>query len=447
MECEYLVYYPKTKSVESYTYPATIPLKDFYYRKLRNVKSCIVSYNTKEISLVIDNYDVVQYCMWEEAFEYFNNRRFGNAGALKSAGRFLFKLFIICAIVSVLAFGAYFAYNMISDNPIRVDPIQVPNPVSSTNPNNLSDYTTTDYDTQTYTWTYKGYSQNYTFRIPNSLYEYYQNEPHTWLDYSSYAMTEHDRSILRPMIDVLEEEGKRRNFTRDENAMNMITFVQSMPYTLDSETTGYEEYPRYPIETLADRGGDCEDSTILAAALLSETGYDVVLLEFSDHAAIGLASSGSLFGSSYLYNGSQYYYVETTTTGWRAGEVPKEYKNQQPDIYPITPAPSITVHLNPSYQNHDSTYVYYKVEYTIVNNSPTPARNVMFQVYTDAEPFEKDRAWDIHRTDIEMLQGGETVHFETVLKAVRKENTRISCIVYGDNFFPVEAQSNVVYVK
>ena len=447
MECEYLVYYPKTKSVESYTYITAIPLKDFYNRKLRKVKSCIVSYNTKEVSLVIDNYDVVKYCMWEEALEYFNDKRFSNTGALNRAGRFISKLFIICAIVAVLAFGAYVAYYQMADNPIQINSIQVPNPVSSTNTNNLFDYTTTDDYTQTYTWTYQGYQQNYTFSIPNSLYEYYQNEPHIWLDYNSYAMTEYDREILRSMIDVFEEEGRIRNFTRDENALNIIEFVQSMPYTLDNVTTGYEEYPRYPVEMIVDRGGDCEDSTILAAALLLEMGYDVVLFEYPNHAAIGLASSGSLYGSSYLYNGLQYYYVETTSTGWRAGEVPSEYKNQQPDIYPITPAPSITVHLNPSYQGHDSTYVYYKVEYTIKNNSPTTARNVMFQVYTEVEPFGKDRVWDVHRLDVEMIRGGETIHSETILKAVRQENTRLSCIVYGDNFFPVEAMSNVVYVR
>jgi len=260
-------------------------------------------------------------------------------------------------------------------------------------------------------------------------------------------MTEHDRQILRSIIDAFEDEGRKRNFTRDDNALNAISFVQSMPYTYDNETTGHEEYPRYPIETLVDRGGDCEDSAILAAALLLEMGYDVVLLEFPEHMAIGLASSGSLYGYSYIYNGSQYYYVETTSTGWRAGEIPQEYRNLQPDIYPITPAPSITVHLNPHYQKHDSAYVYYKVEYTIINNSPTSARNITFQMHTAAEPFDEEWVWDTHVIDIDILLGGETINSEAILKAARKENTQISCMVYGDNFYPIEAMTNIVYVR
>ncbi|MDR2944515.1 MAG: hypothetical protein LBU81_05470 [Methanosarcinales archaeon] len=75
MECEYLVYDPKSKKIEVYTYPATIPLKDFYNRKLRNMKSCIISYNTKETSLVIDNYKAIDYYMWSEALDYFKNKR------------------------------------------------------------------------------------------------------------------------------------------------------------------------------------------------------------------------------------------------------------------------------------------------------------------------------------------------------------------------------------
>jgi len=466
MDCEYFVYYPATKHTELHTYTAVIPLKDFYNRKLRDVKSCIVSDSTKETSLVIDNYEVVKYCIWEEALEYFNNnhdihknenaprdaqrifKKPENSKALKNTGQFLFKAFIsaiVVIIVVVLTLGIYSIHDVYDMD--GTANIQVPDPVSSTNPNNFSDYVTTGYYTQTYTWAYKGYQQSHTFSFPDSLYAYYRNEPHTWLDYSSYAVTEHDRQMLKSVISVFEEEGERRHFTRDENALNVIAFVQSMPYKYDDETTGYDEYPRYPVETLVDRGGDCEDSAILAAALLFEMGYDVVLLEFSTHAAIGLASSGSLFGDSYLYNGTQYYYVETTETGWRAGEVPTEYKSQQPEIYPIEPAPSLTIHLTPSYHRRDSTYVYYKVEYTIINDSPTAARNVTFQIYTHAEPFDENWIWDEYLINIEMLQGGETVHSEAILKATRRENTYISCIAYGDNLYPVRAMTNTISVR
>ena len=100
MECEYLVYYPKTKKIESYKYVSVIPLKDFYNRKLRNVKSCIVSYNTKETSLVIDNYDVVRYCMWEEAIEYFNKKRIDNIKkTFNQHKKMIFRISILLVLI------------------------------------------------------------------------------------------------------------------------------------------------------------------------------------------------------------------------------------------------------------------------------------------------------------------------------------------------------------
>ena len=36
----------------------------------------------------------------------------------------------------------------------------------------------------------------------------------------------------------------------------VITFVQSLPYTSDSVTTAFDEYPQYPMETLVEYGGN-----------------------------------------------------------------------------------------------------------------------------------------------------------------------------------------------
>ena len=74
--------------------------------------------------------------------------------------------------------------------------------------------------------------------------------------------------------------------------MNFVmAFVQSLPDTIDKGTTPYDEYPRYPVETLFARGGDCEDTPILVAALLDRLGYDVALLvlENAQHMAVGVS--------------------------------------------------------------------------------------------------------------------------------------------------------------
>ena len=113
LECEYLVYYPKTKKIESYKYVSVIPLKDFYNRKLRNVKSCIISYNTKETSLVIDNYSVVEYCMWEDALEYFNNK---NKDEIKKAFNRHKKMFLQISILLLFILIVFVFVSHINNN-------------------------------------------------------------------------------------------------------------------------------------------------------------------------------------------------------------------------------------------------------------------------------------------------------------------------------------------
>jgi hypothetical protein len=116
---------------------------------------------------------------------------------------------------------------------------------------------------------------------------------------------------------------------------NVIFFVQSLNYVDDKVGTGYDEYPKFPLETLADQGGDCEDSAILLASLLRELGYGTVLLQFQDHMAVGIKGESSIRGSYFELDGSRYYYVETTSTGWDIGEVPDVLKDQPAKILPL----------------------------------------------------------------------------------------------------------------
>jgi hypothetical protein len=114
------------------------------------------------------------------------------------------------------------------------------------------------------------------------------------------------------------------------------------------ETKQKEEYPRYPLETLWDGVGDCEDSSILAAAILDATGYDTVLLQFGNHMAVGVAETKSdeFSGDGYIYNEKKYYYLETTGAGYEVGVLPKEggrtpQIKEEPIIYELVPLPAL----------------------------------------------------------------------------------------------------------
>jgi len=126
----------------------------------------------------------------------------------------------------------------------------------------------------------------------------------------------------------------KNGYSETDNVMNVITFVQSLPYFKDASSTTMDEYPRYPIETLVDNGGDCEDTAILTAAMLREMGYGVVLVNPPGHMAVGVKCS-SCSGTNYTYGGDKYYYLETTGNNYKIGQMPDEYRNQKVNIIPM----------------------------------------------------------------------------------------------------------------
>jgi predicted transglutaminase-like cysteine proteinase len=186
-----------------------------------------------------------------------------------------------------------------------------------------------EYFTRSYHWTYGGYSPTYVLKIPESLYQYYRNQPHN-RNYVKYAISEKDRYILRDLV----SDFKENTDSKTEAAHQVVAFVQSIPYSKDYISTGYNEYPRYPIETLVDGSGDCEDTAILTAALLKEMSYDVVLLSPPGHMAIGITCPACK-GRPITIDNKKYYYLETTAEGWEVGQLPPEYQNDQVRYYRI----------------------------------------------------------------------------------------------------------------
>lgn len=147
----------------------------------------------------------------------------------------------------------------------------------------------------------------------------------------------YDDYYISSMVQKINEAAIKEGFTESEKVNFVIAFVQSLPYTEDSVTTDWDEYPRYPIETLFDRGGDCEDTSILVAALLDRMGYDVCLLILEDenHCAVGVVIEGT-YGTYYEYNGKKYFYLETVGEGWEIGDYP-DFTDTWAYIYPLNP--------------------------------------------------------------------------------------------------------------
>ena len=200
---------------------------------------------------------------------------------------------------------------------------------------------------ETFRWRYDNQDFELTMQIPEGLYLYYKGMQRAPVeDYSVYVShPKDDGPVTGPLAAKLQELAVGRGYDAEETVNFTASFVQNLTYREEGE-----EYPNYPVETLVDRAGDCEDTAILAAALLDAMGYDAVLIRFTSpvegeagHMAVGVALPGVSGGYSYRFEGETYYYLETTST-WELGEMPprvlSEFQGASDGIYALDPAPA-----------------------------------------------------------------------------------------------------------
>lgn len=128
---------------------------------------------------------------------------------------------------------------------------------------------------------------------------------------------------INVLADRLAAIAVQRGLDRYLEVVLVLNLVQQIPYAFDKDSTGFEDYWRYPLETVADGCGDCEDTSILAVALLSAMGHETCFLHMPGHVAIGVSGLPEATGVSFEgSDGKRYYYVETTDDGWQIGVLP-----------------------------------------------------------------------------------------------------------------------------
>ncbi|RLF59205.1 MAG: hypothetical protein DRN37_04100 [Thermoplasmata archaeon] len=190
---------------------------------------------------------------------------------------------------------------------------------------------------KTYSWTFGFKSFSLSVNIPRESYAYYS---HLKVDRSPESSSEialfvtPDDEVVMEVADTLHSLAQEHGYDYDKTADFVLRFVQSLEYTYDNYTTPANEYWRFSVETLVDETGDCEDTSILYASLMEALGYDAVLVLLPGHAAVGIAGTDHA-GYYYTYNGVNYYYCETTGSGWNMGEIPDEYKEESATIVQV----------------------------------------------------------------------------------------------------------------
>ena len=191
-------------------------------------------------------------------------------------------------------------------------------------------------------WTYRGRQCRVRLRIPMWHYAYYHGRPRV-SDYSVYVVDPFADDILTGLATKIDEYAQKNRLSDNERIAFIAAFVQQLEYVPDDVSTPYEHYPRYPIETLVHRGGDCEDVSILLAALLRRLGYDAVLINPPEHIQVGVGRDPRHPGTYYKWNKKRYYVLEATGEDWTVGETPPEFIETSAKVIPLSKTP-VLVH-------------------------------------------------------------------------------------------------------
>lgn len=171
-----------------------------------------------------------------------------------------------------------------------------------------------------------------------------------WVSDSYRAMA--DDPTQEPLYEDLLAQFRKikaeQNLDTDEYLELMAVYVQSLQYeTLEKNPA------KFPIETVVDRAGDCDDKSLLLAGLLSREGYSVALLSFGpeNHMALGVGSNGCQYGET------NYTFLETTNVSYvgivteKLGDGASLYST--PTIIPIGEGVNTYTHCTDTRYIHD----------------------------------------------------------------------------------------------
>jgi len=181
-------------------------------------------------------------------------------------------------------------------------------------------------------WTFEGDNFTLSFDLSDSEYEYYQSFQIERGFRFSYDY-DHGLDFITasdPVVMDIAASLKNLSGQAGLNEIGManlaLSFVQScFPYAYDNLTYGAQDYWAFPLETLHNGQGDCEDKSFLYASIMVDLGYHAALLYYEAHMAIGVGADYIPSGTYYEVGGVSYYYCETTSPGWTMGQIPQEY--------------------------------------------------------------------------------------------------------------------------
>jgi len=163
--------------------------------------------------------------------------------------------------------------------------------------------------------------------------EHERDKTFVTLSYTDPHMAEYMEEMVNSLIDSYEQN--HAEIEAYDFLNYILVFTQNIEYRSDLDSTGYEEYWKFPLETIFDRCGDCEDTAILFVAIahqcrdILEFDYRLSLQLMPDHACAGVVISTP---EEYQKNPDGFIFGETTATGYDLGEIPDKVKDYFLDV-------------------------------------------------------------------------------------------------------------------
>ena len=266
-----------------------------------------------------------------------------------------------------------------------------------------------------YTWSNNGETYELSIVIPEPMYQYYSNKTrYVTSDYRGYIMHPYDDTYLEVLVKEFDKIATFNNMTSVEEIDVVISFVQNLHYITD-DTTGFDEYPKFPVESLVDKGGDCEDTSILLSHLLEAMDINTALLTLPGHMAVGVELNAT--GVHWETENHTYYYLETTVPNWEIGSIPIEHVGKQVTIDTVEEIPFLTHTWEATRKNNI-------VDVTITYTNESPVTDPDYRAWVGIE-LDNGQLYSEKIGSSLDLEFGESMEERLIIEGPRHDTMRL----------------------
>jgi len=301
-----------------------------------------------------------------------------------------------------------------------------------------------------FNWKFQGRTYTWSMNITEASYDYFSSldrpvrryqERSVWKvqpAYDIYVSHRDDDPFIDALAQALLQQAQKERFTDNEAASFTLAFVQSLNYTRDEVTTSYDEYPRFPVETLVDEGGDCEDTAILYASLVIAMGYGSIMVSPPQHMAVGVQADAGFRGVKYPYKGLEYAYAETTGDGYGIGDIPDEYRGTEVAVYDLAPKPLFSLQVEFGQVTRDG---HQEIILKATQTGSAAAHGVQLRASVGRTASQ---TYDADQCDMGDVQPGQAIECRLRLdlnQVPRGTKVSIRCIVQDEDYIFDEADS------